>query len=188
MFFLKLFHVSILLVFSFYSNTFCGYSNQPTELEKIELDNYIGLDKVQVMSINQPSCYCLCKEKPETKVSDTSIVIFAKTLDNNEIKEVPETLKMNLEDDFLENLRITKVAEGCYILFVYNGKTNKAIYLNKPMTQEVLLLSNKNILDVKKIKDGIKNLNENIDVDFIFKISDIKGLKIYKEPIELKIK
>ena len=188
MFFLKLFHISILLAFSFYSNTFCGYSNQPPELEKIELDNYIELDKVQVMSINQPSCYCLCKEKPETKVSDISIVISTSTLDNNEIKEVPKTFKMNLEDDFLENLRITKVAEGYYILFVYNDKINQAIYLNKHMTENVLLLSNKNTLSVEKIRNGVNNLNGNIYVDFIFKITDIKGLKIYKEPIELKIK
>jgi len=195
MFFLKSFYTLFLLNILFYNNTFCGYSNQSPEIEKVELDNYIKLDDVKVMSINQPSCYCLCKETPETKVKDVSITIYEKRLVNTEFKEESKELKIkNLNEDLLDSLRITKVADGYYILLVYKSIKNTVYYLSKKNFMENdLLIYDNNILTIDKIKNGINYINNNDDdsVDFIFKINDIKdikGLKIYKDPIELKIK
>lgn len=189
MFFLKLLHFSILLTFLFYSNTFCDCcGNNQVELEKKQLDKYIGLDEVQVMSINQPSCYFLCKENPETKIGDVSIEILTQIYDKNGYNEVEKSFKLGIKEDCLDRLRITKVSEGYYILSVYDEKNKKVFYLNRDIEEYVLLLSDKNILGIEKLNEGIKEFNECKYVDFILKIKSIKGLKIYKDAIKLEIK
>lgn len=187
--FLKLFHILVLLIFQF-NNNGKGYCDNEMVVEEKKRDVSIPFGSEKAISIDKPFYYVLFPDKFETKLEDVSVEIYGSKLNNGKLEENVETYKFNLDKDFLDTLKIMKIAEvekkNYYILFVRTLE-DEFIYLTIDENNK-LSLYDKNVLTRKKIEEGVKDFNKNNSSNFILGIKNINGLKTHKDPIRLNLK